>query len=36
VVMATSGAPRAAIQTLRVTRLKLGAKPVHMFYEFSV
>jgi hypothetical protein len=36
VVMATSGASRAANQMLRVTRLKPRGKPVHLFYEFLV
>ena len=36
VVMATSGASRAANQMLRVTRLKLHAKPVNLLYEFPV
>src|SRR5262245_64557233 len=36
VVMATSGASRAANQMLRVTRLKPRGKLVHLFYEFPV
>src|SRR5215475_15182013 len=36
VVTATPGASRAASQMLRVTRMKLRGKPVHMFYEFPV
>jgi hypothetical protein len=36
VVMATPAASSAANQMLRVTRLKLRGKPVHLFHEFLV
>src|SRR5262245_53365740 len=35
-ITATPGASRAANQMLRVTRLKLRGKQVHLFYEFPV